>query len=222
MNRIIRGRRARAIGRPGGFSLIELLVVIAIIALLVSIVLPSMGRAREQAKVTKCQSNLRSIMQFTIMYQAEQSAGQIWWYRLPFPAELPTPNLMTPWAFGGFKAPLADRPDGYDADTDFLPTHLRPLNEFAAPQAQEDEIVEVYICPSDRTWNTAVIGSDGPRVPEDQGVASWQVNGSSYTLNARFMQGYNWPPGDYVLAGDPETGRYPLLELYTSEIARYL
>lgn len=44
-----------------GFTLIELLVVISIIAVLLAILIPSLGKAREKVKDTSCKSNLKNI-----------------------------------------------------------------------------------------------------------------------------------------------------------------
>ncbi|MBL4700175.1 MAG: prepilin-type N-terminal cleavage/methylation domain-containing protein [Phycisphaeraceae bacterium] len=54
--------------RRGGFTLIELLVVISIISLLIAILLPALGQAREAAKNMLCQSVQRSIGQATFNY----------------------------------------------------------------------------------------------------------------------------------------------------------
>ncbi len=58
-----------------GFTLIELLVVISIIALLVSILMPALSVAREQAKRTVCMTNLKSIGQGIMIY-SNQYEGQ--------------------------------------------------------------------------------------------------------------------------------------------------
>jgi len=59
------------IKRIRGFTLIELLVVVGIIALLISILLPSLARARELSKRTACQASVKSIGTSCFIYQED-------------------------------------------------------------------------------------------------------------------------------------------------------
>lgn len=55
----------------GAFTLIELLVVVAIVAMLMAILLPALTKAREQARITVCGTQLRQILLLTASYALE-------------------------------------------------------------------------------------------------------------------------------------------------------
>ena len=79
-----RGNRARI----RAFTLIELLVVIAIIALLIGILLPAIGRARETARGLLCQTNIRQIATAGILYAND--------HRGRFPTAIGGPFVIDP------------------------------------------------------------------------------------------------------------------------------
>jgi prepilin-type N-terminal cleavage/methylation domain-containing protein len=62
-----------SVRRPRGFTLIELLVVVSIIALLISILLPSLKRAREQSKSIKCLAHQRGLAQAAMSFANEHN-----------------------------------------------------------------------------------------------------------------------------------------------------
>jgi len=82
----------------GGFTLVELLVVVAIIALLLGILLPALGKAREVARSTVCMANLKSVGQGFVTYSTE--------YR----GYLPGPNTS------GYRWLKPGRPPSSDGD----------------------------------------------------------------------------------------------------------
>src|SRR5688572_14108756 len=56
--------------RGRGFTLVELLIVIGLIALLISLLIPALSRAREQSNRVKCMANLRTLGQAMFLYAA--------------------------------------------------------------------------------------------------------------------------------------------------------
>src|SRR5271170_7301218 len=73
--------RFREITNRRGFTLIELMVVVAIIALLVAVLLPSLGKARERSKIVYCLSNLRQMGIMYRTYLQDQNSRGVYYFR---------------------------------------------------------------------------------------------------------------------------------------------
>lgn len=64
------------------FTLIELLVAVTIIAILASLLLPALGRAREKGRQTSCMSNLKQLA-LTFAFYEEENLDFVPWTRIP-------------------------------------------------------------------------------------------------------------------------------------------
>ena len=91
-----------------GFTLIELIVVIAIIALLLTITLPSMKRAKEMALSIPCLANQRTIAMAFHLYQEENNGWLVtsgaWWVPNEFVPDDPLQERARSWVLGPLDA----------------------------------------------------------------------------------------------------------------------
>lgn len=112
-----------------GFTLIELLVVLAIVSLLVSILLPSLNGARSQARLIRCESNLKSLATAWIGY-VDNCGGRFY--------QRPNANVN----YGGWR--------GLKDEKGWWPRPLNPYVGLPDANGVTEGTAKVFSCPSDR------------------------------------------------------------------------
>lgn len=210
--------------KPAGFTLIELLVVVAIIALLISILLPSLQGAREQAKRSYCLSNLRAIAQGSNAYASEDKKEQIipihishvssiaatgwseqWWWRTASvaafggrSAQRPYPQNAGPTNAMLDPAPGDPIPPG--ARPDIWGAKTRPLNKFVYSDIDtaDTKKLEMFHCPSDSGFpgldTLPMQYQDRETSLASTEVPFYDILGNSYRINVAGML-WGTPPG---------------------------
>jgi prepilin-type N-terminal cleavage/methylation domain-containing protein len=115
-----------------GFTLVELLVVIGIIALLISILLPALNRARDTAIALKCQAQLRNFGQATAMYVNDNKGALPVW-------RVDAPVIPYDWSYRPINGGGGPWPYSY---MQMLGAYLTRIN------SSWDQNQEVFRCPS--------------------------------------------------------------------------
>ena len=182
------------------FTLIELLVVVAIIALLISILLPSLQGAREQGKKAVCLSNMGQIGKASYAYASDDAREQI----VPLHRQMITTPIQgfsssewswrtaIPFCFGGRTAqkPFPIGATSVTVMMDFdhggnglWTAQTRPLNKYVyGDLADSDENkMDMFKCPSDTGYPVSEWVQDAP--PEAAEIPLYDMLGNSYRIN---------------------------------------
>ncbi len=188
-----------------GFTLIELLAVISIIAILISILLPALAKARELANRAVCMANIRGIIQAMITY-GQSSNGTFpatvgrasttalgYWRNAPMAYYGGNTNVYTPWPIRTPQQAVQLMYTGPNIDTTQYPgagtaaMWCLALEGYTTPAS--------FICPSD-----PLAGGPSPLAATYQGIPCYLGNFSLKQGSGWYVSAKAYNPNGYGLS----------------------
>ncbi|HZZ42681.1 MAG TPA: prepilin-type N-terminal cleavage/methylation domain-containing protein [Tepidisphaeraceae bacterium] len=209
--------------RTRAFTLVELLVVIGIIALLISILLPALNKARSAANAVKCSSSLKQIFNCMVMYTQDNKGY------------LPCPRVESVYNLGALTfdgSQSADIPGKLISENahwfDFLGKYTSKVRSAVTAQTTDEQGINsnsiFWGCP---TWTGVITASASPqnliagvnRIYTGYGMNTWP----SFTPTVAI--GSASPPVSESFdfkAGSPANGQWYKITQYTNPTQRAL
>ena len=162
----------RRTARPSAFTLIELLVVIAIIAILASILFPVFARARENARRSSCQSNLKQIGLGVLQYVQDYDE------RFPL-GVLPATTATTPYGWADSIQPYLKSTQIFQCPSE---TNTPPDLSTAAAQANPGAVAKYT-----DYWGNALALGNSQAAMNNVALTVFAGDGGGATTTGRYI-----------------------------------
>ena len=133
---------------PAGFNVIELLVVIATVAILATLLLPALTKAKEQGRSSICKNNMRQLTLAMVLYADDNDDY------LPWPGDVDR-NWQPDWVFGGQPNTYPNNPEtwntpgfGFHAESGSIFPYATSQPRVVPHRDYYTTTYRIYRCPS--------------------------------------------------------------------------